>query len=71
MKNRKVIAPKAGIRAHVCETVTVFHYKTGHMPLGQGASQRVRIMFYRTETVKQGGKVKLRRVRRADAEKAV
>ena len=66
---KRIVAPKTGVRAHVCETVTVFSHKTGAMPFGKGACKRVKCLFYDIVINSGGGEVITRRVRKREKPK--
>lgn len=68
---KKTKAPRRGIRAKVCQTVTVFAYKEGNLQFAKGACMKIENKYHRVVVRISRMRISVRRVRDERTEKAM
>lgn len=68
---KKAKAPRRGIRAKVCQTVTVFAYKEGNLQFAKGTCIRIENKYHRVVVRMSRMRISVRRVRDERTEKAM
>lgn len=68
---KKTKAPRRGIRANVCQTVTVFSHKEGNLQFAKGTCMRIENKYHRVVVRMSRMRISVRRVRDERTEKAM
>ena len=71
MSGKRAKSPRRGIRANVCQTVTVFAYKEGNLQFAKGTCIRIENKYHRVVVRMSRMRISVRRVRDERTEKAM